>query len=147
MRPGVTIFAGGLLAFTVLGCSGGAAPTAAPTVAPTAAPTAAPSAPPSAPPTGAPTPAAAIECHAAMGGQAVQIRNFAYSPDALTVAVGTEVAWTNNDSAPHTVTFDSGPNCGTLSNGDSTAATFSVPGTYSYFCSIHRSMEGVVIVE
>src|ERR1035437_7853093 len=38
----------------------------------------------------------------------VDIRNFAFSPSTLEVKVGTKVTWTNNDTAPHTVTSDAG---------------------------------------
>src|SRR5215210_8003660 len=45
------------------------------------------------------------------GGQAVSIQNFAYNPPSATAPTGSSVTWTNNDSAAHTVTFDSGPDC------------------------------------
>src|ERR1700748_3183369 len=34
---------------------------------------------------------------------AVAIENYTFSPQTLTVSVGTEVLWTNKDSDPHTV--------------------------------------------
>src|SRR5579872_1465443 len=48
---------------------------------------------------------------------------FAFSPATITVKVGTKVTWTNNTSAPHTVTsddgtsFDSGSNNPIAANG------------------------------
>ena len=80
----------------------------------------------------------------------VTIQNFAFTPQTLTVKVGTTVTWTNNDSAPHTVTsassmstsatrtglFDSG----TLNPGQTFSFTFAKPGTYFYECTIHFAM-------
>lgn len=37
-------------------------------------------------------------------GVTVAIQDFAFSPQTLTVKAGTTVTWTNEDTAPHTVT-------------------------------------------
>lgn len=89
---------------------------------------------------------AAVACSGS-GGEAVAIQNFAYNPATASVAVGETVTWTNNDSAPHTVTFDSGPDCGNLANGETTSATFAQAGTYPYHCTIHNNMRGSVEVQ
>jgi plastocyanin len=81
------------------------------------------------------------------GGQAVSIQNFAFNPASTTVSAGSSVTWTNNDSAPHTVTFDSGPDCGNLANGATKTATFSTAGSYAYICTIHPQMKGTVVVQ
>ena len=77
----------------------------------------------------------------------VSIKDFAFTPAALTVTSGTTVTVINNDSATHTwtatdKTFDSGD----LATGKSFTFTFTKPGTYSYVCSIHASMHGTVTV-
>ncbi len=78
---------------------------------------------------------------------AVQISGFAFNPANLSVAKGTTITWTNQDSAPHTVTSTSGAfDSGTLQNGASWGHTFDAPGTYDYHCSIHSSMKGQIIV-
>lgn len=79
---------------------------------------------------------------------AVSIKGFAFSPLNLSVKVGTKVTWTNNDSAPHTVTSDSGTllNSPTLSPGQSYSVTFTTPGTVNYHCTIHPMMRGTVTV-
>ncbi|HJX13238.1 MAG TPA: cupredoxin family copper-binding protein [Dehalococcoidales bacterium] len=79
---------------------------------------------------------------------AVEIASFAFSPATITVPAGTTVTWTNNDSAPHTVTtrtplFDSG----SLSRGETFSYTFAQAGAYEYYCAIHPRMTAVVIVE
>lgn len=78
----------------------------------------------------------------------VAIENFAFSPAAITVKVGTKVTWTNKDSAPHTVTTDNGvgPNSGNLAPGDTYSFTFDTAGTFAYHCSLHNSMTATIIV-
>lgn len=150
----VPVMAGALLAFAALGgCTGSGQPTGAPTAAPTPAPTSAATSAATAAPTAAPTPAPtqsppqAIECNAAGSGSAVEIRNFAFTPGSITVAVNGQVTWANADSVTHTVTFVGGPECGRLSGGATAGAMFTVAGTYPYHCAIHPDMEGEVIVE
>jgi plastocyanin len=58
------------------------------------------------------------------------------------------VLWTNDDTTEHTVTADDGTfDSGPLSPGDNFDSTFDTPGDFSYHCSIHPFMTGVVIVE
>ena len=121
-------------------CGGGASPT--PTGGGTAAPSSA-----SAAPTGAGTaPASAIQCGAGSGGTAATIANFAFAPNPVTVSSGGNATWSNKDTTTHTVTFDSGPDCGRVAAGASVSVQFSAPGTYAYHCSIHPSMKGSVTV-
>jgi len=91
--------------------------------------------------------AAAASCSPTLGtGQQVAIANFAFSPKTISVASGTSISWTNGDTATHTVTFDTGPDCGNVTPGKSATITFSTPGTYTYHCKIHSSMTGSVTV-
>ncbi len=79
----------------------------------------------------------------------VEIKNFAFNPGTVTVKVGTKVTWTNNDSAPHTVTSDSGSPLNSksiLSPGQSFSYTFTTAGTFPYHCTIHPTMKGQVVV-
>lgn len=70
-----------------------------------------------------------------------------YSPNVITVAVGTTVTWTNEDSTMHTVTaVDGSFDSGFFDNGDSWSYTFDEPGEYEYFCLPHPWMRGKVIV-
>jgi plastocyanin len=78
----------------------------------------------------------------------VSIENMAFSPSTLTVSAGTTVSWTNNDGVTHTVTsktsaFDSG----SLLNGKTYSFTFPNAGTYDYYCKIHTSMTGSIVVQ
>jgi amicyanin len=85
---------------------------------------------------------------AAEDAEPVVIREFAFEPPELSVAVGSTVTWTNEDGTTHTVRDSTGaaidsPNLG---QGDTYTATFEEPGTYEYICTIHTSMTGTVTV-
>ncbi len=84
----------------------------------------------------------------------VDIVNFAYIPNDITIQMGDTVYWTNLDSVLHTVT--SGTDCtsdglfdsGDLAGGDEWSYTFESAGEYPYFCLYHcETMEGIVRVE
>ena len=78
----------------------------------------------------------------------VKIDNFSFTPQALTVHPGTKVTWVNKDDVPHTVTsVDKKFGSRALDTDEQFSFTFSAPGTYSYFCSIHPHMTGKVIVQ
>lgn len=71
-----------------------------------------------------------------------------FSPDTLTVAIGQTVAWINDGSAPHTITFDDGPAFDqALDPGGEVTRTFDAKGTFQYHCTIHgESMHGEIVV-
>jgi plastocyanin len=92
-----------------------------------------------------PTPAGG----AAGSGGTVTIKDFAFSPQTLTVKAGATVTWVNKDSTPHTVTsvdsssLDASPTGlfdAQLSQGQTFTFTFDKTGTYNYECTIHKSM-------
>lgn len=78
----------------------------------------------------------------------VSITNFAYNSDNITVKKGTAVTWTNEDSAQHTVTIDTGtgPHSQPLGKGDTYTYTFNEAGTYKYHCAFHPGMTATVTV-
>jgi plastocyanin len=77
----------------------------------------------------------------------VEIADFAYDPDPVTVQAGGKVIWLNQDSAPHTATAEDGSfDTGTLEEGKLKSETFKQAGTYDYICQIHPDMHGVVEV-
>ncbi len=78
----------------------------------------------------------------------VKIDNFSFGPAAITVPVGTTVAWTNRDDIPHTVVSDDKVfKSKVLDTDEKFSYTFTKPGTYPYFCSVHPKMTGKVIVQ
>jgi amicyanin len=96
-------------------------------------------------------PAAALRPDAARAADAtVTIDNFSFTPAEITVPAGTKVTWTNRDDIPHTVTDAAHPKetkSPALDTGDSYSRTFTAPGTYHYFCSLHPHMQGTVVVK
>jgi amicyanin len=79
---------------------------------------------------------------------AVAVDNFTFNPQSLTVKAGTTVTWTNKDDIPHAIAavnklFKSK----TLDTDNSYSFTFTTPGTYAYFCSLHPHMTGTIVVE
>jgi plastocyanin len=77
----------------------------------------------------------------------VEIVEFTYQPDPVTIEEGGKVIWINRDSAPHTATADDGSfDTGTLEEGKLKSETFKQPGKYTYYCAIHPSMHGTVEV-
>jgi amicyanin len=78
----------------------------------------------------------------------VQIDQFAFAPQRVTVKVGTTVTWINHDDIPHTVTSSSKSfKSNALDTKDKFSFTFTTPGTYEYFCSLHPHMTGTIVVE
>jgi plastocyanin len=78
----------------------------------------------------------------------VQIDNFTFAPQRLTVKAGATVTWINDDDIPHTIAsseklFKSKA----LDTKDQFSFTFTTPGTYEYFCSLHPHMTGTIVVE
>src|SRR5258706_6783874 len=79
---------------------------------------------------------------------AVVIDNFSFSPTGLTIPAGTTVVWTNHDDIPHTVVENNKKfKSKALDTDDAFSYTFSEPGIYEYFCSLHPKMTAKIIVE
>lgn len=77
----------------------------------------------------------------------VKIDNFSFGPANLTVAAGTTVTWKNNDDVPHTVVSDEKLfKSKALDTDDKFSYTFTKPGTYNYFCSVHPKMTAKIVV-
>ena len=78
---------------------------------------------------------------------AVKIGNFTFGPHELKVKAGTTVTWTNEDDMPHTVVSANNFRSKVLDTEGTYSFTFTTPGTYKYFCSLHPHMTGTVVVE
>jgi amicyanin len=78
----------------------------------------------------------------------VDIFNYKFDPETVTVKAGTTVVWTNKDEIPHTVASSdkSFPGSPGLDTGDSYSYTFTKAGSYDYYCTLHPFMKGKVIV-
>jgi plastocyanin len=78
--------------------------------------------------------------------KSVSISGFAFHPKSVTITVGDRITWTNNDAAAHTATSSGDFDTGTIASGASKSVTFGSAGTFSYICTIHPSMTGIVLV-
>ena len=102
----------------------------------------------------------------ARSGAAIAVKGIGYDPGSVTVDVGEEVTWTNEDPVAHSVTTgvpqkqgvpgvtaDKPPKPDGMIDGELEADqgtftfTFDEAGTYKYFCRFHAGMKAVVIVE
>jgi amicyanin len=82
------------------------------------------------------------------GGSMVNIDNFSFSPKSLTVKAGATVTWMNHDDIPHNVVSTekkfSSP---VLDTDQNFSFSFQEPGSYPYYCKIHPTMTGTIVVE
>lgn len=93
----------------------------------------------------------------------VTMGGLSFNPDHLTITAGQSVEWNNTASVTHTVTADPALakhsehvalpagaqpfNSGDMKPGEVFRHTFSVPGTYKYFCIPHEKMGMIGEVE
>jgi len=78
----------------------------------------------------------------------VQIRGMQFEPATLVVDQGTTVVWSQQSAMPHVVKSGTGSfDSGILQPGQSYSLTFNEAGTYDYFCSLHPSMQGRIVVQ
>ena len=81
-------------------------------------------------------------------GTTVTMRELCFLPTVLHVEAGQAVAWTNEDSVPHSVagaTVEWG-NYTERGPGESVSYRFDTPGTYPYYCFVHNGMTGAIEV-
>jgi plastocyanin len=77
----------------------------------------------------------------------INIAKFAYGPKEITIAPGTKIVWTNHDETPHTVTSnDKSFASKGLDTDDKFEHTFASEGDFTYICTVHPFMTGVVHV-
>ena len=77
----------------------------------------------------------------------IAIEKFAFTPKEITIKPGTTVVWTNHDETPHTIaTSDKSFASKAMDTGDKFEFTFANEGDFSYFCTLHPFMTGIVHV-
>jgi plastocyanin len=79
----------------------------------------------------------------------ITIHGGVYSPNPLTVTVGQQVNWLNQDSIAHTATdpgvFDTGSIAPT--SAADVPVTMNTAGTFNFHCTIHAGENGTIIVQ
>jgi plastocyanin len=102
---------------------------------------------------GSPAPAPSASASSAASAKpaaptVVHIKNFAFDPSSLTVAVGQTVRFVQDDDTSHTATAsDKSFDSGNLDKGRSWTYTFDKAGTYAYLCTYHPYMKGTITVK
>lgn len=81
-------------------------------------------------------------------GMEVRVDNFTFVPTTLTIRVNSTVTWVNKDDVPHVIASDAGLfRSSALDTDDKYSHTFTKPGTYAYYCSLHPKMMGQIVVK
>lgn len=76
----------------------------------------------------------------------VDILEFKFVPDTLEINVGESVIWEHNDKVTHKIVFPAFES-DNMERGDTFTHTFDTSRTYEYYCSIHPTMRGVIVVK
>lgn len=77
----------------------------------------------------------------------IEIQKFAFTPKEITVTPGTKIVWTNHDETPHTIfAADKSFASKAMDTDDHFEYTFASEGDFSYFCTLHPFMTGIVHV-
>ena len=79
----------------------------------------------------------------------IEIKDFAFNPQTITVKSGEKVTWINRDEEPHTIVSvgKQFKKSSALDTDQEFTITVGAPGTYDYFCSVHPKMTGTIVVE
>ncbi len=79
----------------------------------------------------------------------IEIKDFTFNPQTITVKSGEKVTWINRDEEPHTIVSveKQFKKSTALDTDQEFTITAGAPGTYTYFCSVHPKMTGTIVVE
>jgi plastocyanin len=82
------------------------------------------------------------------GETKIEIKDFAFSPQTITVKSGEKITWINRDEEPHTIVSveKQFKKSRALDTDEQFTVTAGAPGTYSYYCSVHPKMTGTIVV-
>ncbi|MBI4993106.1 MAG: cupredoxin domain-containing protein [Candidatus Magasanikbacteria bacterium] len=81
------------------------------------------------------------------GADAVKIGHFVFEPKEIVVNTGAAVVWTHDDNVAHSIISPGLFESEVLQRGGKFSFKFDKPGEYSYYCGIHPSMTGKIIVK
>ena len=79
----------------------------------------------------------------------IEIKDFAFSPQTITVKSGEKITWINRDEEPHTIVSveKQFKKSTALDTDQEFSITAGAPGRYTYFCSVHPKMTGTIVIE
>lgn len=76
----------------------------------------------------------------------VTLNDYGYSPQVMTVTVGSEVTWSNSDVVFHTATGHDATFSAMLRPHGAFRHKFEAVGEFDYFCAAHPAMKGKIVV-
>ena len=84
-----------------------------------------------------------------VGENKIEIKDFAFNPQTITVKSGEKITWINRDEEPHTVVSvgKQFKKSSALDTDQTYTIVAGAPGSYSYFCSVHPKMTGTIVVQ
>lgn len=79
----------------------------------------------------------------------IEIKDFAFNPQTITVKSGEKITWINRDEEPHTIVSveKQFKKSSALDTDQDFTITAGAPGTYTYYCSVHPKMTGTIVIE
>src|SRR5256886_16734707 len=80
------------------------------------------------------------------GQNKIEIKDFAFNPQTITVKSGEKVTWINRDEEPHTIVSveKQFKKSTALDTDQEFTITAGAPGPYQYFCSVHPKRHGII---
>jgi plastocyanin len=81
-------------------------------------------------------------------GAVIELHDVTLDPRVVEITEGGSVVWLNRDRTGHQL-VSLAPNVFStprLNEGESHVQSFTKPGTYPYFCTIHNEMKGTIVV-
>lgn len=92
-------------------------------------------------------PATAVVAGAEPATHTVRIEGMSFVPETLAMRTGDRVVWVNGDFVPHTATATGGTfDSGSIAPEGSWTYEARQPGNYPYFCALHTTMSGRIVV-
>ena len=84
-----------------------------------------------------------------VGENKIEIKDFAFNPQTITVKSGEKITWINRDEEPHTVVSveKQFKKSSALDTDQEFTIVAGSPGTYTYYCSVHPKMTGTIVVQ
>lgn len=82
------------------------------------------------------------------GQNKIEIKDFAFNPQTITVKSGEKITWINRDEEPHTIVSveKQFKKSSALDTDQEFTVVAGASGTYSYYCSVHPKMTGTIVV-
>ena len=94
------------------------------------------------------TPAPAGSTTVMMVSGASTLSSTAFSPNPISVSVGTTVSWLNNDNTAHAPAANNGVwTSPSIAPSSRFNQTFTTAGSFPYHCTIHPGMVGTITVQ